>query len=315
MTAPQFTHDDRVLFADIANDIKRNPSDYQEAGQWLDMYCTEDSFRERIKERLQAYEAAGAPFEREAEILCFMLEKEAYQTLDMFHKMHIEHENSKNNIERIALLKAFIVSAKEIEGGTALRCLWCDTMDCLTEYWSSAPFISSRGARCVLLMTWLITDPDADSSRLNITEFEQLPWEERYRLSSHTLSNIIGGLPDPSREGKEQQWMKVIKVAWQKVKIDRETTTQHPPPSGERTGTGQGNNESAEKTPKTDSNLIYQSDAAEFYNIPKSTLSKDGRKTPGEPGYLWSGIDGRRRFYRKADLEKISRSRQKLKDV
>lgn len=78
---------------------------------------------------------------------------------------------------------------------------------------------------------------------------------------------------------------------------------------------GQGNNEPAEKTPKTDSNLIYQSDASEFYNIPKSTLSKDGRKTPGEPGYLWSGIDGRRRFYRKADLEKISRSRQKLKDV
>jgi hypothetical protein len=78
---------------------------------------------------------------------------------------------------------------------------------------------------------------------------------------------------------------------------------------------GQGNNEPAEKTPKTDSNLIYQSDASEFYNIPKSTLSKDGRKTPGEPGYLWSGIDGRRRFYRKTALEKISRSRQKLKNV
>ncbi len=65
-------------------------------------------------------------------------------------------------------------------------------------------------------------------------------------------------------------------------------------------------------TPKTNPQLIYQSDGAEFYNIPKSTLSKAANKEPGEPGYLWSGHTGRRVFYRRADLQKISRSRQKL---
>ncbi len=65
-------------------------------------------------------------------------------------------------------------------------------------------------------------------------------------------------------------------------------------------------------TPKTDPTLIYQSVAADLYDIPKSTLSKAGRKQPGEFGYLWSGKDGRRTFYRKADLEKLSQSRKKL---
>ena len=67
-----------------------------------------------------------------------------------------------------------------------------------------------------------------------------------------------------------------------------------------------------EPTPKTDSTLIYQADAATFYNIPKSTLSKASKKQPGEPGYLWSGRHGARVFYRKADLARLARSRKKL---
>ena len=308
MTEERLTIEDRVLFTEIANDIKSNPKEYQEAGDWLNRYCTEDSFRQRIKERLQSYEAVGAPFEREAEILRFMLEEEAYQTLDMLHKMDIERENTQDNIEKIVYLKAFLVATKKIEGGTVLRYLWFDTMDFLTKYWPHAPFLSSQNARRVLLMTWLITDPDTDSSGLNITKLEELPWRERYHLSSHTLSNIIGGLPDPSREGKEQQWMKAVRAAWIKIQAEKE------PSSEEHTKAGQ-NDKPTEQTPKTDSNLIYQSDASEFYNIPKSMLSKNGRKTPGEPGHLWSGTEGRRRFYRKADIEKISRSRQKLKGI
>ena len=69
----------------------------------------------------------------------------------------------------------------------------------------------------------------------------------------------------------------------------------------------------SETMPDTDRNLIYQADGAEFYDIPKSTLSKAARKKPSEPGYLWSDAKGRRRWYRKADLERLARSRQKLK--
>jgi hypothetical protein len=65
--------------------------------------------------------------------------------------------------------------------------------------------------------------------------------------------------------------------------------------------------------PETDTTLIYLCQAAEMYNIPKSTLSKAKDKQPGEPGYLWSGHKGRRVFFRKADMLKLSRSREKLK--
>jgi len=68
-------------------------------------------------------------------------------------------------------------------------------------------------------------------------------------------------------------------------------------------------------TPETNPNLIYQSDAAEFYNIPKSTLCKAAQKSPGTPGYLWSDTKGSRRFYRKSDLQNLARSRQKLRGV
>jgi hypothetical protein len=66
-------------------------------------------------------------------------------------------------------------------------------------------------------------------------------------------------------------------------------------------------------TPKNDPKLIYQADAATFYNIPKSVLSKAAERKPGEPGYLWSDREGRRIWYRRSDLEKISRSREKLR--
>lgn len=69
----------------------------------------------------------------------------------------------------------------------------------------------------------------------------------------------------------------------------------------------------SQETPKTDPKLIYQAAAAEFYNIPKSTLSKAANKRPGEVGYLWSGRNGKRVFYRKSDCEKLARSRAKLR--
>jgi len=65
-------------------------------------------------------------------------------------------------------------------------------------------------------------------------------------------------------------------------------------------------------TPETDSNLIYQADAAELYNVPKATLSKAANKKTGDMGYLWSGCNGKRVFYRKSDIEKLSRSRARL---
>ena len=71
--------------------------------------------------------------------------------------------------------------------------------------------------------------------------------------------------------------------------------------------------EKPQDTPDTNSQLIWQVDAALFYGIPKGILSKAAKKSPSEPGYLRSGTKGRRRFYRRKDIERFSRSREKLR--
>jgi hypothetical protein len=77
-----------------------------------------------------------------------------------------------------------------------------------------------------------------------------------------------------------------------------------------------GGGAESQATPETDTTLIYQADAATFYNIPKSGLSKAAKKKPSAPGYLWTGRDdkgkGKRKrvWYRKKDLEKVAQSRK-----
>ena len=61
--------------------------------------------------------------------------------------------------------------------------------------------------------------------------------------------------------------------------------------------------------PKDDPELISLAAAADFYNIPKGTLSKRAQKSPGDLGYLRSVQHGRFRYFWKKDLEKIARSR------
>jgi hypothetical protein len=106
--------------------------------------------------------------------------------------------------------------------------------------------------------------------------------------------------------------LKLIEV---KQEYNQTPPPKTPPRDEKPAGTGQDTEGVCddERFPGSDASLIYQSDAAEFYNIPKSTLSKSGKKQPGEPGYLWSGKKGSRVFYRKSDLVKLARSRQKLK--
>ncbi|MBI3271462.1 MAG: hypothetical protein HYZ53_20900 [Planctomycetes bacterium] len=61
--------------------------------------------------------------------------------------------------------------------------------------------------------------------------------------------------------------------------------------------------------PESDPSLIRLGDAAEKYNIPKSTLTKNAKRPPGHPGYVWSRTVGRKRYFRRADLEYLNRAR------
>jgi hypothetical protein len=69
---------------------------------------------------------------------------------------------------------------------------------------------------------------------------------------------------------------------------------------------------SAVADPAADPGLIHLSAGAAFYNIPKATLCKRAKKSPVKFGYLWSTVYKGRRYFRKDDLQRLSRSRTKL---
>ena len=54
-------------------------------------------------------------------------------------------------------------------------------------------------------------------------------------------------------------------------------------------------------------------EASEFYDIPKSVLSKAAAKNPGTRGYLPSIRKGRRVFFYREDIQNLSRSREQMK--
>ena len=113
--------------------------------------------------------------------------------------------------------------------------------------------------------------------------------------------------PAKDLDAAERDWKRLVKASGaERARRER----------GEKTRDGKAELLPPDRTPENDPGLIYQADAATFYNIPKSVLSKAAKKKPGEPGYLWSGRGRKgkekrtRVWHRKKDLEKIARSRK-----
>jgi hypothetical protein len=228
MTEERLTIDERVLFTKIANDIKNNPTDYHEAGKWLDEYCTKDSFCERTKEDKKKWEddiKEGFPAEGALEMTKYMLEADIY--LSPYDVML--NEDGEEDVEAT---KRIIENSKVGYRLYLYLYTWRDTIWHLIGNWDTKINLGIENSRRVLLITWLLIRPDleADSPELNISKFEKMPSEKTHSLYSDTFD---------LRQRRGQQWMEAIKVAWQTVKIDRETVTQSPPSSEEPTETDQ----------------------------------------------------------------------------
>jgi hypothetical protein len=119
----------------------------------------------------------------------------------------------------------------------------------------------------------------------------------QFNIDDSFVRKLRGHLAAMTQDGRIQR-------AWERVRKHL--------PSGTASATAPVP-DSDKPTPETDTKLIYQASAAEFYNIPKSMLSKAAKRKPSEPGYLWSDTDGNRRWYRKSDLARLSRGREKLR--
>ncbi len=193
MSEIQFTEQDCILFHQIACDIKSNPDKYHEAGKWLDDYCKKEQFRKRIKDRIKICSKieGGYPAAEEIDALEYMLEEDFFISPEAL-TLYPEEDKRK-----IWFLKS--------EGEEQLPHAWEDAVLFLLRNWHRVPHLGEESAKKILLMTWILTDPETDSLKSNITGFQQRPWDERSYLSVRTYS---------SNQKRLDQWMKAVKLAW-----------------------------------------------------------------------------------------------------
>lgn len=101
-------------------------------------------------------------------------------------------------------------------------------------YFDNPPaFLREVEARRVLLMTWLMTDPDADNAQLGLTEFEDWPWEaenDEAHIRSRRFASDWWRYPS---EGYEK-WRDLTRRAWATVSREHTGNGSAKPPAGRK---------------------------------------------------------------------------------
>jgi len=157
MAKKQISVDDQYLFSAIENDIKKNPQKYSSAGKWLDKYYTQDNFWEE-KDK---YDGSG--FEQLRKILG----KEEFDKC-----VEKIRQNSNNHIppENPTFQMKVLLKITKPEGCEGLQKAQAELLK------TDASFLSNEVTKRIILITWLLTDPDAEKANLGITKFEKWPW-------------------------------------------------------------------------------------------------------------------------------------------
>jgi len=225
MAEGYLTSEDKLLFPEIAADIKHNRDDYTEAGKWFDKYCTKDGFRERTRECIKKYEKDieiyDVPLQDDIEVMKYMLDTEIYLS---------PYDIKLNEYNEILLEDSKKLIDNSKKWSYSYVYLWRDAIWHLIGNWSDIPSLGIKDSKRVLLITWLLTGPDLkpDSSDPVITEFEKMPTEKRGYLYRDIF--ILGG-------DRCQEWIDATRLAWHTVKIESKKSEITEPPIDEHRGT------------------------------------------------------------------------------
>ena len=179
----QFSKEERTLLGIIAEHIQTNPNDYKQAGEWIDEYCSESAYWSRKKDELERLKKSHGT-----------LPEDLYKRdVDRLEKEIAEKRTPPLIIRFNEAQKYFSDKYKDLE------------------------LIPKDEAKKIILITWLITDPDAENTKLNITEFENWIWEPL-----DDISKLSRGFKGFLFSQNKDSWMRLINIAWGKI----DTATQ-----------------------------------------------------------------------------------------
>ena len=104
-----------------------------------------------------------------------------------------------------------------------------DAYDFLTADPARSLFIGLEKARCIILITWLLYDPDSENSALNLTEFESWSWLERLPSTQKFLANYRN---ERTHRVEDNEWMRLVRVAWDEIQTAREIQAEQETKAG-----------------------------------------------------------------------------------
>jgi len=182
------------LLNDMAKDIRSNPAEYREAGRWLDQYCGEASYFARKCDELRDLKA----------------QKERSPTLPI--EDHIKRIEEDIKPKRVPALLIRFQQARD---------------SFLVKY-KNQQFVPEEDARRIILITWLLTDPDAEKANLNITQLEKWSWGPTNDVTKMSRGYAAYLWSHGGRVYRP--WMKLVRIAWNKVACgqQRETSPAEP---------------------------------------------------------------------------------------
>jgi len=183
--------EDRKLFHNIAKEIRNNIDKYLETGKWLDKYCSEDAYWQRQEDKPHKIGRDSS----------FRTYWEAWKAQSLEQKI------------REKRTPALIIRFQE-------------ACDYLLEKYKGEQFIPEEDAKRIILITWLLTDPDAEKSNLNITQLEEWSWEPINDISKMTRGYAQFLWSEGGRV--YDSWMKLVRIAWAKTSAQIEHKASSP---------------------------------------------------------------------------------------
>jgi hypothetical protein len=182
---------ERTLFDHISYDIREHPDGYRSSGKRLDRYYDDEQ-------------------------LCWQRRK-----LELGRKINrIESAPPIDDVDKFILR-----DLKEGLASPAPPPLWIRLKYALEDAWldyQGGRVLAEEDARVILIIAWVTTDPEANSTNLDITKFADLPW----KLESLGIPSRMGLVrdlfldPEPilSRthffEFSEEAFLRLVFVAW-----------------------------------------------------------------------------------------------------
>lgn len=255
----QFTDSDRELFRQIKSDIKKNPDKYSDAGKSIDKYFfSEDEYWNTRKTELKcclAFLDPNAP------------------------KLESSKDPKFLAIQEARKRELCLLFNKKSPPSYVVRLEDCWTS--LLMQYGYGNFLSKMSAKKVLLITWLLTDPDAEKANLGLTQFEDWPWGFWESCGMDSLTESRASVANQWLFGSkfknfyfEKSWRKIIHDAVDTIKMSKQADT------------GQGNKPKKKKTEAGKDLETFESSKriAKAYNLPLERVRVELSKAYWGPG-------------------------------